>query len=850
MGGGGYDVMMELALFVSAQWILGRAFSHFGAPDIVAMMITGIALGPEGANIVPYAEEDHDTHDPSILVLIGNMGVALMIFESGMHLHFDKVAEVGKEALGIAIVGTLAPIGLGVGIGSALGYDLFPDAVSMGVALAPTSVGISLHMLGASKMLNSLPGQTIITAAFIDDIFSLVMLVILINISAGEVTAESVVLPFVYSFSFVAFSVLLSIYVMPQLPAQVFKRFSHSAAARIQMSDQIHIGLMIVFVIFFGWIGALIGSHLLGTFAAGVAFANVPRSGLVWGRQVKRIVSWMVRLFFSASIGFSIPISVMFTAEAFWKGLVLGAVACIGGKILSGQASGDARWIVGWAMVARGEFAYLVAQTAKDAECKSCSKDDNGEYPMMLSSEGYAALVWALLWSTVLAPIFFKMTLVSYIEARGQIERAADIGGDDKAQAGKMFVMRLIGMHHAGILHEVMSVIHACGLDVLEAVAESDGLMDVDKFIVQPRSGDNDVDDDKLHEIAERVKEAINDDDSQVIFEPVDTSTDLEIAGFLEIRIIGDHHPDILHEVFDELALVGLDVVRAIVDEHTPMDTHGGADDKHTIPEEPPQTEPVDAQPGLARMVSMKISGLFDKPAHHNVDFKESEIIYARGRLDPSTGKRLPVEATKRAHLRKRIQELFESHNCHGEAMLKMVSEADAHESVHPVTAIGQDEEVCIITAHGKHHPDVIHEFLDEVAKLHLEVLHADISQPDNTVDEDRSLLYVRNIVSVDTLDMPPATERQRRHAVRTSLTEVYSKYNIDGHVSVRPLQGKRSSVISMNISASDLNTDPLFSGRRRSSTRSDTDDFIQRRRSSAGSSADPGTLEVEMSQV
>merc|ERR1719424_718262 len=117
-----------------------------------------------------------------------------MIFESGMHLHFDKVAAVGKQAFGIAVVGTLAPIVLGIGIAVALGFDVFPDALPIGIALAPTSVGISLNMLGSAKMLNSTPGQTIITAAFIDDIFSLVMLVILINVSKGDVTAGSVIL--------------------------------------------------------------------------------------------------------------------------------------------------------------------------------------------------------------------------------------------------------------------------------------------------------------------------------------------------------------------------------------------------------------------------------------------------------------------------------------------------------------------------------------------------------------------------------------------------------------------------------------------------------------------------------
>merc|ERR1719199_1765912 len=155
-----------------------------------------------------------------------------MIFESGMHLHFDKVAEVGWQALGIAIVGTLAPIALGIGVGVALGFDAFPDSVSMGVSLAPTSVGISLFM----------PGQTIITAAFIDDIFSLVMLVILINISAGEVTAESIVLPLVYSFAFVGGAVLLSLYAMPSLPRILFKRFKQNPNAHIQPSDELHIG--------------------------------------------------------------------------------------------------------------------------------------------------------------------------------------------------------------------------------------------------------------------------------------------------------------------------------------------------------------------------------------------------------------------------------------------------------------------------------------------------------------------------------------------------------------------------------------------------------------------------------
>jgi Kef-type K+ transport system membrane component KefB/predicted amino acid-binding ACT domain protein len=821
--------MLELSLFIAAQWLAGRAMRKFGGPSILAEMITGVILGPEVLKLVPYAKEDPITHDPSILVLIGNMGVALMIFESGMHLHFDKVAEVGKQALAIAIVGTLAPIILGAAVGMAIGFDLFPDAISMGIALAPTSVGISLKMLGEAKFLNSMPGQTIITAAFIDDIFSLVMLVILINVAAGDVTAGSIAVPLVASFAFVGGGAWAAVNVMPRIK-QLINRAGESRGASLQPRDEVHILIMAVFVVFFGWIGALIGSHLLGTFVAGMLFTNVPRSGLVWGRQVKRIVNWMMRLFFSASIAFSIPVSIMFTTEAFWKGAILAAVPCIGGKLLSGLFMGDIKWLVGWAMVARGEFAYLVAQTAKDTGCVSCSANGvTGLQPFMLSAKGYSALVWALLWSTVMAPICFKLVLKVFVKKRGSLERATSIGGNLASQAGQRFVVRIVGTHHSGILHEVMDVLHACELDVLEAHAESDDVIDVDKFVVVPRMG-GDFDDDKLHEIAERVKEAINDDQSQVIFEPVDFAKDLAQVGVLQIRMIGDHHPDILHEIFDLLALEKLDVMRAIMDEHTAMDSHGSSSD-HDTPRG--RSSSMDKRAGRSRVVSWtgkrsqtptiaEDSGDDDwaksptavsnpgkpspRPAMHRQRsasmLKESETIYARSMRD-AEGKRAAISAVKRANLRESIQKLIESHDgCHGEVMLRMVPEEDAHETVHPITAIEKDDEVSIVTTHGKHHPEIIHKCLDVLAALQLDVMHADISQSDGTDGtEDRSVFYIRNI---DADAAITATDPARRREIRTKLSAVFAEHGIDGHASVRPLAGDRPAVISERLTADE----------------------------------------------
>ena len=138
------------------------------------------------------------------------------------------------------------------------------------------------------------------------------------------------------------------------------------------------------------WIPGFVGSHLLGAFGAGMCFVNVPRSHSLWQAQFKRIVRWLVKIFFAATVGFSVPVKEMLTGKSLGYGLILGVGPVIGCKIISGlfapmkyanaeQAAHVRRasWatkivqpqqlLVGMAMVARGEFAYLVANEAQAA---------------------------------------------------------------------------------------------------------------------------------------------------------------------------------------------------------------------------------------------------------------------------------------------------------------------------------------------------------------------------------------------------------------------------------------------------------------------------------------------------
>ena len=68
----------------------------------------------------------------------------------------------------------------------------------------------------------------------------------------------------------------------PQIP---FKK-----GVSIQPRDEVHLCIMLLMLALCAYIGAMIGSHLLGAFVAGMCFVSVPRSHQV-GRLAEDALS-------------------------------------------------------------------------------------------------------------------------------------------------------------------------------------------------------------------------------------------------------------------------------------------------------------------------------------------------------------------------------------------------------------------------------------------------------------------------------------------------------------------------------------------------------------------------------
>ncbi|CAK0839628.1 unnamed protein product [Prorocentrum cordatum] len=369
---------------------------------------------------------------PDVFTLIGHTGVAMMIFESGMHFDFGMARQVGPWACVVATLGTFLPLISGMLLAMAYGFPASPAGLTAGTSLAPTSVGISLRLLGEAGVLALPFGQTIMTAAFVDDILSLVIFNIVFAVAAGDVTFMTTFFPSLMGVLFMLVAVILAVTVWPWalknflLPgAEWFKRRidppDPEDPPKISEKDQALFIIMMAMLIVYALITFLCGTHLWGCFIAGMSYACLDEepghAHHVWVKQTKRITSWMIRIFFSCTVAFSIPVAELLDPKAFLFGSIMGIGPCILTKVSCAFFMGPPKFVIGWAMVGRAEFAYLIAQMGKAGG--------------MIDDALFSILIWALLWATIFAPLIFRLVLTKFIAEQGIVVASPKVKKDD-----------------------------------------------------------------------------------------------------------------------------------------------------------------------------------------------------------------------------------------------------------------------------------------------------------------------------------------------------------------------------------------------------------------------------------
>jgi Kef-type K+ transport system membrane component KefB len=291
-------------------------------------------------------------------------------------------------------------------------------SIAAGASFGPTSLGIAMNILRQGKIVNTPVGQLIISAAVIDDMIALIILSQLSALS-GTADVAQIVIPIVSALAFLIIGGYAAIYILPP----ILDRYMFS---RIKPENHGAVGLGLMFLILFGMMPATYyakSSFLMGAFISGLVFCRNHDVHVRFVTQFKRLLQWLMRIFFAASIGFQVPI------KDFGNGIVIGygllfTVALLGklavGFLVPNFSNTDMFrglhlrdcLVTGFSMAAEGEFAFVIAVFAVDQK--------------LISPDLYASIVLAVLLSTIIPPFALRFTISYYNNLAQKMLRQAE----------------------------------------------------------------------------------------------------------------------------------------------------------------------------------------------------------------------------------------------------------------------------------------------------------------------------------------------------------------------------------------------------------------------------------------
>ena len=180
-------MLLGLSVVLLAAKIGGDLMVRMRQPAVLGELLVGVVLG----NLVLLGFDGLEFMRPSAphaaspglvsttLDMLARIGVILLLFEVGMESSVREMVKVGWSALLVAVLGVIAPMGLGW----ATGRWLLPEEswhvhLFLGATLCATSVGITARVLKDMGKSQTAVAKIVLGAAVIDDVLGLVVLAV------------------------------------------------------------------------------------------------------------------------------------------------------------------------------------------------------------------------------------------------------------------------------------------------------------------------------------------------------------------------------------------------------------------------------------------------------------------------------------------------------------------------------------------------------------------------------------------------------------------------------------------------------------------------------------------------
>jgi Kef-type K+ transport system membrane component KefB len=404
---------MELLYWLLILLVLtragGEAAARLGQPPLVGEILAGIGLGILISRFETSFPVLSGLKHDSVFDALSDLGIFFLMLLGGLELQPRDVVQASRNAVWVALAGFLLPLATGF----ATGWIFLPQSsvkiaqcLFIGTALAVTAVPVAVRMLIDVGQLSSEVGQTVISAAVVDDVLSLILLAMLVALlQTGSLPSGTELIELGGRvLLFFALTTAAGIYVAPVIGRFIMR-------ARIA---EFEFSALLIAALAFALLAEVLGLHfILGAFLAGLFFTRRvtnPETYDAVTSRVSGVTSGFLAPIFFASIGIHLDLSAATTAPLFLAVLLLVAAS---GKLLG---AGGVAYIcglsrrealgVGAGMMGRGAVELIIADIALRAGLFAIPEP----VPPIVASLFSSVVIMAVV-TTVMAPILLRRVL-------------------------------------------------------------------------------------------------------------------------------------------------------------------------------------------------------------------------------------------------------------------------------------------------------------------------------------------------------------------------------------------------------------------------------------------------------
>lgn len=389
------QILLSVGVIVIASKYFGVLVKKIGIPQVAGMIVAGLLL-----RFIPWFHNFGGT-DPNFIYNEANqfisymseIGVILIMFSAGLSTNLKSLIKSGPKATAVACCGVFVPLVMGAILAFCFwGFDgwgtlHFYQCVFIGTIITATSVSISVAVLKEFGKMKTDIGQTIISAAIIDDVIGIIVLTIVLGVSSGKGGYLGIIVKTILFFV----TAVIGGFIVYKIFKWYDKRHPHSRRIPIYA-----LGVALIFAYIAEKFFDI--ADITGAYIAGIVLCSLSDASYMEEKVDINSYMFFSPIFF-ASIGLKtdlsgLDMSLLWFAIAFViVGCISKIIGCGGVSKLMGYSWRES-YQIGLGMMVRGEVALIVAT--------------KGLSVGLIDSKYFTAVILLIIVSSMLVPILMK----------------------------------------------------------------------------------------------------------------------------------------------------------------------------------------------------------------------------------------------------------------------------------------------------------------------------------------------------------------------------------------------------------------------------------------------------------